>query len=337
MKTFCLKIVLMIMLCLGLVCSPIKAHDEVIVHPGLTVNAIDLLNNVLINGYKNDIREGAIHEDDTPRWLQHGYDPASGKGWFWGSGIASNKAVELWNEAISAFNQGRLTGTDGAFHLLGRVAHLLEDMTSPAHTHSDIHLPRVPPLSEGDDFENWGKVNFSPIPGLSLVIPGDGSVETFIKSLALFTYSKTAWDGVIEERTGSQPNSTLKSMFPSLYWNDGGILGDNHWVIDNVGYFEAWGSDSWWACEGNYTEDNGGQGGVRRIQGVFYIENAGGNNGFLTPVVWEGAPNAKPLLVIWKEILYPECVRYTMGLLKKFVENVTPSTPPSPPSGLRIR
>ncbi len=333
MKTSYPKIILISLLYFGSTCSLIHAHDYKVVHPGLTENAIDSLSHHTISSNRDEIREGSIHEDDIPRWLAHGYDPVSGKGWslelleLLESDTALSKAVTLWNEAVSAYRQGKYTGTGGAFHLLGRVAHLLQDMTSPSHTHSDIHLPRVLPFSEGDDFENWGKTHFNQISGLSPIVPGDGSVETFIKNLAIFTYYKTAWDGVTEEKTGAQPDSTLKSMFPSLYWNDGGWLGDSYWRIDNIGDFENWASNSWWACDSNYTEDDNGTGGVRRLKGFFYVENGGGDDGLLTPNTWEGSPNSMPLLSIWKDTLYPECVRYTMGLLKEFVEIVVPSAP----------
>ena len=336
MKPFYFKIVITTMLLMASICSQISAHETNIVHPGLTDNAVTTLNNTLINTYKTYIRDGSIHEDDFPRYKDHAYDPFTGGGWFGLPMNALDKAASLWNDALSKYNQGIFMGTDGAFHLLGRVAHLLEDMTSPGHTHADVHIP-VWPFSSGDDFENWGTTHFSQISGLSPEIPGDGSVAAFITNLASFTYYKSAWYGVIEERTGTQPSSLLRSMFPSLYWNDGGWLGDAYWGIDNVGYFENFGnSDSWWPCTSNFTEDHGGAGGVRRIFGYFYIENSGGDDGYLIPATWEGLTNSKTLLRIWGDILYPKCVRYTGGLLKKFVDTVSPTGYASVSQGVTI-
>ncbi|OGP93563.1 MAG: hypothetical protein A2157_15075 [Deltaproteobacteria bacterium RBG_16_47_11] len=316
MKTLYLTKIIMIALLLGLVCSQVAAHETDIVHPGLTDNAVFALNNELINTYKIYIRDGSIHEDKETRWKYHGYDPVTDSGWVWGSGKALDRAADLWNQALSAYGQGRLIEEDGAFHLLGRVAHLIEDMTSPPHTHVDIHVV-------GDDFENWGRSNFSQISGLLPEIPGDGSIAAFISNLASFTYYKSAWFGVIEARVGTQPASPFQSMFPSLHWSNGGWLGHG-WVIDNIGYFDnTLNSNSWWPCIGNYTEDNFGMGGVRRIQGYFYIENAGGDDRSLTPTTWEGSPNSKTLLRVWGDILYPKCVSYIEGLFKKFAEYIS--------------
>jgi len=139
---------------------------------------------------------------------------------------------------------------------------------------------------------------------------------------------------------GAQPDSELARMFPSLHYYDAGILGDDYWEIDNIGKFEKIDidGDEWWACENDHTEDNGGPGGARRIIGNFYIENAAGDSGTLTPAVFEKAgvyqanPNSKTLMEIYGDILFPKTVSYIAGLFFVFTETIPdPPTLVSPP------
>lgn len=327
--------------------TSLLAHNTAIVHPGLTDNAVDTLNHPLINQYSDEIRQGSIDEDNLlpdARPCYHAYNPISGLGWcpqpfclFYFEDIipdcpvARGAARNLWDRAVRQYHDGNLDGTDGAFHLLGRAMHLLQDMTSPAHVHSDVHidLPGDFPELEGpDDFEGWGAENFAQIAGLEPFIAGDGTIETFIHDLAVFTYSQSTFPGIIDE-SNPQPPSTFSSMFPTLTYNDGGLLGDDYWHIDCIGDFENFPySDDWWPSDGDFVDGRRSDG-VRRIDGNFYIENSGGDCGIwsLRPAFWHGKSNSTTLMRLYGDVLYPETVRYCAGLLRKFIDTVGDPAP----------
>lgn len=320
--------------CGALLCVALaQAHDDRITHPSLSDNAIDILNHLLINRFRSDIRQGSIDEDALTRFCYHAYNPVNGRGWtdlLTGTcdvaliaGEARTAAVILFSDAVTAYRNGNRQGVGGSFHLLGRSLHLLQDMTSPAHVHSDIHLPTTERLT--DDFEKWGPTNFRNVSGVGPVVPGDGAVATFIHELASFTYTKSTFSGVIDE-VNPQLDRIFSRMFPTLVYNDGGLFGDDFWHIDNVGDFENFpNSNDWWASDNDSEEQNPGPRGVRRISGKFYIENSGGNDGRLTPEVWEGDANTKTLLEIYGEELFPETVRFSAGFLQRFAQTVCPA------------
>lgn len=87
------------------------------------------------------MREGARDEDmwdPSPRFINHGYNPLTNSGFVTDYGIgatARDTAFTRWNSMTSSFIDGRLDGGDGdgAWHYLGRVSHLLQDMSSPLH------------------------------------------------------------------------------------------------------------------------------------------------------------------------------------------------------------
>ena len=147
-------------------------------------------------------REGVIREDDCPRYYSHFYNPNTptlagsnvapgdfvdrncswtdnpdnvgkpGAEIFFVQQLATDRAAELWNCALQVYRGSSCTeptlrivhpaGREEAFHLLGQVLHLLEDMTSPGHVHNDPHgKPGVQGFGDckgqdADDFENWG-------------------------------------------------------------------------------------------------------------------------------------------------------------------------------------
>ncbi len=317
--------------------GPAGAH-EVEVHRSISHNAVDILDLGLLNRYRAEIGQGAVDEDTFPQYCYHAYNPHNGRGFDlpcpgvadWANIIASNArdAIPiLWAQSISAYNAGNLGGPGGAFHMLGRCIHLIQDTTSPAHTHSDTHI-------DGDDFERWGGGNFLPLLDLEPVFPADGSPEAFVHTAALLVYSATTWPGRIQE-ANPQPDTQFKRMFPTLTFHDGGFLGDDYWVIDNIGEFDEAGvfppcigspsaCDEWWPSDDDFSEDEGGPGGSRRITGNFYVENAGGDNNRLTPARWRGSENNRSLLRLYSEELYPIAVSYSAGLLQTFADTVCP-------------
>jgi len=342
------------------------AHENNVVHPGLTNAAITVagISEITARGFfdlASDsqcsfIDEGSVKEDhltDPPvsdwdnniwgtnscgvgslSWMNHAYYPPVGDSWWIGGTDAISYAVPIWNQALSDYDSGYF---DDAFFALGRICHLLEDMTSVAHVQDDVH-------ADGDDFEDWGAAHFNNydfstmsikpyIPSAMVTLPDSSqvpghSVEGFLHSLAEFAHNFSAFQGHLEEDEIPQPDSELIRMFPTLHFYDGGFFGDNYWEIGNVGRYDTWLNDEWWLCEDEYIENNGGTGGVRQIIGKFYIENAAGDNGTLVPAVfektgiYEANPNTKTLLQIYGDELYPQAISYMAGIFYIFTETV---------------
>ena len=124
-------------------------------------------------------------------------------------------------------------------------------------------------------------------------------------------------------------------MFPTLTFHDGGFLGDDYWVIDNIGEFDEAGlftpcigspsaCDEWWPSDDDFSENDNGPGGSRQITGNFYIENSAGDNNRLAPAVWNNAPNTRSLMRLYAEEFYPVAISHSAGLLKTFVDTVCP-------------
>ncbi len=300
------------------------AHDNVVVHRGLTVQSFAVLNNPFYtNDNVTDAREGSYDEDvPATRSLGHFYNPATDSApWFaLGAGPATQNCQYQWNDALSTYFNNQWSGTDGAFHHIGRALHFIQDMTSPAHTHDDDHM-------FGDDFESWGPSHF-PAFDFSGVLPKyahDLSPQGFVREVAQIIYDLTAYQTTIDEVSGGQPDCVLSRMFPSLHWDDGGFLGDAFWEIDRIGRYEDFfASDDWWVVDESKVEDNGGRNGSRRLRGNTYVENTGGNSGEPVPLVFDGAANTagETMLEIYGRLMYPEAVAYGAGLLQLYAEAV---------------
>jgi PKD repeat protein len=250
----------------------------------------------------------------------------------------AHEAIDiLWGRAIDQYNRGNFQGRNGAFHLLGRCIHLVQDMTSPAHVHNDEH-------GDGDDFEGWGgrfgrlgpNDNFEELTTLIGQPPVNISPQQYLHDTAMLTYSKTTYPGnIFEHPEIAQPESQLKSMFPTLHFVGGGVFDDNQWVIDNVGTYgneTIEGSWEWWASLDDYEVDDSGpldswDWDTIRVRGNFYIENSAGDDNQLVPATWDGEPNDRTLMEIYGEELYPIAVSRSAGLLKLFKDAVC--TPPT--------
>ena len=123
---------------------------------------------------------GAKEEDseDELQAVNHFWDPDGGPEggipWF-GSENAYQRARRYWGEATVAYAGGQ---TNTAFYKLGRISHLLADMSVPAHTHNDQHLIQESYenyMAEYDDdyddrynYHLWTHAVLAPISGASL-------------------------------------------------------------------------------------------------------------------------------------------------------------------------
>lgn len=158
------------------------AHEHIHTHRKLTAAAFRLLNSDFFRNHADgeefiigQIAQGAIDEDNCigtslgrnwefhPNYFSHflptltGVSPVATAGCSIDGQTATDAATRagrLWSMARDDYLAGK---RQSAYRILGRVLHLLEDMTSPAHVHDDPHGKLLPSCGQdADDFENWG-------------------------------------------------------------------------------------------------------------------------------------------------------------------------------------
>lgn len=153
------------------------AYDDKTTHPALTDEIVDFYNlsspdKKLTSQQKEWIVEGAIMEDDPPRWINHFYDPVYGSEWtgeragsFSSSTMRSLATAGLltadplpatewihdrqaqrryllyqgdrtWEKALEYYVEGN---EKESYRTLGHILHLLEDQSVPDHTRNDTH------------------------------------------------------------------------------------------------------------------------------------------------------------------------------------------------------
>jgi uncharacterized repeat protein (TIGR01451 family) len=360
----------------------LSAHEEYHTHTGLTAVSLQLLEELLVDpisftpDQKTNLLLGVVDEDQCRCSLYHFYNPRTHENHVEGPTTtisARDRAELLWRRSLGEPFVVNLACLDDIypfsscsgyndphpdlFRQLGRVLHLLQDMTSPAHVHDDAHTALGVGCGTGtfrdtDDFENWGwcdltslnhivdyvnlntDTNGQVIGGImkqpmhdllaasfnfAPLLPIDLSPGGFIHDLALRSYNLTTYGSVLQVGATQQP-SELRDMFPSLAYD----FSSRRWSISDVGQFDgACGGPAaadWWIMATGCEIGNG------TVTGEFYIENSGGNSDHLTPAVWEktGAhpigQNSLPLLRIYGDNLYPLAAAYGAGLLKVYKE-----------------
>ena len=169
------------------------AHEHKHTHQNLTRAAFRLLElpfetlgGLTKQQIEDELAQGVIDEDEClgvdefdrdwalyPNWNSHFYEAklrvrlsgpiaGDGPGKVCDDGpeiagthtSAADRARALYRTALNDYAAGKYRS---AFRVLGRVLHLLEDMTSPAHVHDDPHgFPGEPCGGDIDDFERYG-------------------------------------------------------------------------------------------------------------------------------------------------------------------------------------
>jgi hypothetical protein len=182
----------------------VSAYSSETTHPLLTQKSAEIYNQFYQNNLSQQeiswLMEGAKKEDVPPRWINHFYDPISGKGWqgekmgilpkditlFLAKiGISTEDAVssldwaknqelqtkyslyegnQTWQKAIYKYQKGN---KKESYIALGHILHLLQDLAVPAHTRQDTHYDVV---GDPEPYENWIRNNndFSQFQNLSL-------------------------------------------------------------------------------------------------------------------------------------------------------------------------
>jgi hypothetical protein len=255
------------------------AHEDTVTHASLTEGALHLLDSEFYSGLHDVVTMASVDEDACPNYLSHFYNPKTFTfddycgidncllapdppyTYFPGDGTGSfmcqravDRAQGWWDHAVAAYHGG---DKKKAVEYLGHAMHLLQDMTSPAHVHLDVHATPGPFSAcnqDADDFERWGYCpdfgsshirdyvsrcgEFTPrmqnsldllYEGLPRVLVGPGgepsSATTYVHGVAELTYDFTSFHVVLEDPNldpdNEQPDSELKRMFPTLH-EDGG-------------------------------------------------------------------------------------------------------------------
>lgn len=160
----------------------------------------DLVNNRLkseIFIYRDSIRTGCLIEDyPPPRTIFHGYNPYTKLGWGLLKTTAPVLATRYLNDAIRSY----ATNKARAYHKLGRIIHLIQDMGTPAHVHSYPHGIK-------DYYESFLRNNRKLVKGilgagrgdytneLTVSAPGERlSMQKLFHALAKHTYDMSSWN-----------------------------------------------------------------------------------------------------------------------------------------------
>ncbi|MFH1255109.1 MAG: hypothetical protein V1667_01395, partial [bacterium] len=143
-------------------------YDNFTTHPLLSESAAVVYNKradvKLTDQQKEWIIKGSINEDADPRYMNHFYDPTTGKGLDgWDAYKQFNIKVQGKSAKQWAKTQDSATGDysesvilknyqngdlSRAYQGIGHILHLIEDMAVPAHTRNDPH-------AAGDPYEQW--------------------------------------------------------------------------------------------------------------------------------------------------------------------------------------
>ncbi len=193
------------MIIFGILFFPIQtlAFSESTTHPALTEQMVEMYNLVYPNDPISDadkalMIQGSIDEDTPPRWINHFYDPTTGKGWQgekagWVPGFLmrafSKKAFspetavssKQWSQDRYLQSRNALVKGDRtwqraleemqvnhnpreAYYTLGFILHLLEDATVPDHARNDTHAHPFESVTGdyGSPYEEYAKRQFSP-------------------------------------------------------------------------------------------------------------------------------------------------------------------------------
>jgi len=127
-------------------------------NPGLEKNYLldDQLN---LYTHYNTVIDGVVQEDaPVTKVLDHFYHAATGEGLSLngisiGSTPSAERAMAFFNKSIVWFNGYTEESRQHAYFVFGQSLHHVEDMSSPAHIHNDLHLTFEE--SEKDDYEGW--------------------------------------------------------------------------------------------------------------------------------------------------------------------------------------
>jgi hypothetical protein len=176
-------------------------------HSNITKAAVDYLKKVdsrfvCVANLNNLLQIGTAAEDDTPRFMFHFNPNLNDAGYFgscnstqWAFGSAPCRQsggspffaastlsnTHRWQDAVAHVRDSAGKPSEQGWRDLGFVLHLLEDLTSPAHTRNDSH----PPFIDGDPMEAVTRTPTSPPVSEGLL--SFATPEAFFAALQMYT------------------------------------------------------------------------------------------------------------------------------------------------------
>ena len=238
--------------------STAHAYNASKTHRWLTLQAVELLVSVYPGQYDevlehvDQLVEGSFHEDDlyadgdqdptTLRVMRHFYHAPdqmgltfsiSGVGGIWPNSYQWNGEKNEQNEwdYYDGMEQWQRGNIAEALFIAGHTAHLIQDLTVPAHTHLDDHGPPY-----GDNYEQHcsGRTISATEANLKTVAPGTplpvfASLSDAFQKTANASYYRNSYPGHLSE--DGEAYGVIKDMFPEIgvSWLTG------EWTIPGVG------------------------------------------------------------------------------------------------------
>jgi len=371
-------------------------YDDVYTHPWITRRANDFLQAKYPGGeyaeldlYIDAVAEGSIHEDalgadndgddSSERFYRHFYRPTDFLGLQevpgyppnifdcvtnlensldWGDGSTAYNEYD-WQDALAHYAGGDLWN---AYYALGHVAHLIEDLSVPAHTHLDIHAVS---LAEeyGDDYEDYCEGLISgggslplPDPGESMIVFEDlasfwnnpGAVFP-LNGMARLSYYRNRFPCDLSDE--DNPQGVFKDMYPALEYIYDFWAFEYQWDIDSpdlgnwdysfgsscpLDYSGSMGDDEWWSVAANYgNPDDADEYYVENTEYVAQIRKSSWDPENSANDTYAANTSGLSQMELLAEDLIPLCIRYVAGLMAFFHDTVNPP-PPDPPGGLSI-
>lgn len=231
-----------------------EAYSPANTHRWLARQAVELLVATYPGEYDEVLEhidlvvEGAFHEDDfffdgdhdpkTLRVMRHFFHAPDGKGLTYGDeefpnsfewhGLPNEGNEWDYHDGLLAYRRGDY---EMAYFIAGHTAHLIADLTVPAHSHLDEHGP-----PNGDDYEQYcARQSHSPtdvdLPTVPLgtPIPEFDRLSELFQATASASYYRNLFPGYLPH--GGEAEGIIREMFPAI--SQGLISGT--WSIPGLG------------------------------------------------------------------------------------------------------
>ncbi len=238
--------------------SSAHAYSPANTHRWLARQAVELLVATYpgqydeLLDYMDSIVEGAFHEDDfffdgdhdpqTLRVMRHFYHAPDAHGLTYGDKEFPNSYQwhgqpnedNEWDfyDGMDAYQRGDY---ETAFFIAGHTAHLIADLTVPAHSHLDEHGP-----PSGDNYEQYcARQSHSPtdadLPTVAVgtPIPHFDSLADLFQATANASYYRNLFPGSLPSE--GEASGVIKEMFPDISL---GFL-SGKWQIPGIGNLGA--------------------------------------------------------------------------------------------------
>lgn len=218
------------------------AYDDKTTHPGLTQEVVNLYNRYkepkLSNEQKEYVIQGSINEDNPPtRSLNHFYDPIRNMGVFdyrnaidWALGRDAENNDYSWPKIIKYYAEGN---ESEAFHGLGHIVHLIEDMAVPEHTRNDPHMGDN--FTNTSSYEDWTSQNKNrnTLSGLSsnLKINNFTSVEEIFLFLSSYTNANYFSQDSIKNNIYQYQNPVILYTVNNYGYGQDSLFSDRHKLV----------------------------------------------------------------------------------------------------------